>query len=102
MLVRNPYYFERSILDIDKYTCDFFRVKVILPKDIKNQILQYKINKKEDLSTIYLLRNWIEIYFSEDIINAKWYNYCFKVINGYHKKKDIYWINILMTLIKLS
>lgn len=87
MPVGTPYYFEGNILDIDKYAFGFFNVKVILPKDIKNQILQYKINTGKGFSTVCPLGNWTGMYFSEEIINAKRYGYRFEVINGYLFKK---------------
>lgn len=87
MPVGTPYYFEGNILDIDKDAFGFFNVKVTSPKDIKNPILQTKINTGKGFSTVCPLGNWTGMYFSEEIKNAMKYGYKFKVISGYLFKK---------------
>lgn len=92
MPVGNAKYFEGDIFLIEKDPFGFFEVEVESPKFLNHPILLHKsVNKKFNNRTIASLGNWKNVYFSEEIKNAKKYGYKFKVLKGYlFERKNIF------------
>jgi hypothetical protein len=89
MPVGYPTYFEGNILKYEKEPFGFFEVEIQAPEDLKNPLLQVRIDTKNGKRTIAPLGNWTGFYFSEEIYNTMKMGYTFNVLRGYQFKKDI-------------
>jgi len=101
MPIGTPTYFEGNILRINPNAFGFFYCEIIAPGDIKHPILQTHVKFNGGTRTIAPIGTWEDMMFSEELINAKKYNYQINILWGYvFKKKNIFknYVNFLFKI----